>query len=260
MGKAIIINDVNFASANLGRVTLVEEWVPLESLSITPVTGVIVNSHQMVVVYNPVNTTEVGVIWRITAGQQYASIDANTGLLTVNEGVTEEDVTVEVESTVDSSIKATLDIVVSNHSVLTWYVDNTAYATQVNGYDSKFFPLMVKQVSALDNKVVNRVKFYATPSGTTSVKLAKYSFNNINAPVLVSEIGVYPIVDGENIISFPDTELSQGQIIGVKEYNGTTDRLIGIRYSTEAFGTPIDGGWAQQKFNGTIFFAIGYYG
>lgn len=261
MGKAIIITDVSFANAGLGKVTLVEK-TPLESIAIVPVADVIEGEYQLQVAYTPATTSERGVEWVIVTGEEYASI-SQSGLLTVHEGAVNNEVVVRARSLVNSSIYADATIVVNYPvpKVLTWYIDNTDAVGQANAYDSQYFPLMCKMTGELDNKVVNRMKFYAQVDVESEAGIAVYKFDNSSKPTLVQDLGKYPIVTGENIVELPDVTLGVGEILGVSSL--TTQNNMsqnGFKYKVQAAGTSIDGGWASSKFNGTFFVGIGYYG
>ena len=112
MGKAIIISDVNFSSANLGKVTLSGN-IPLVALAIDTLDYFIGTSIQMDLIHFPINTTERNVSWSITSGNQFATIDSSTGRLTVSSSANEGVVTVMVSSVDNPAIKATKDITVS---------------------------------------------------------------------------------------------------------------------------------------------------
>ena len=104
-GIAIIVPGADYSHEGLGRVTLLEDTV-LESLSITGVSEITGRVVQMVVAYVPALTSDRDVVWSITSGGQYASINSSTGELTILSGANSSAVTVHVESTNDSSIYA----------------------------------------------------------------------------------------------------------------------------------------------------------
>lgn len=104
-GIAIIVPGADYSHEGLGRVTLLEDTV-LESLSITGVSEITGRVVQMVVAYVPALTSDRDVVWSITSGSQYASINSSTGELTILSGANSSAVTVHVESTNDSSIYA----------------------------------------------------------------------------------------------------------------------------------------------------------
>lgn len=116
MGKAIIISDVNFSSANLGKVTLSGN-IPLVALAIDTSDYFRGTSIQMDLIRYPINTTEREVSWSITSGNQFATIDSSTGLLTINPSANEGVVTVMVSSVDNPAIKATKNITVSYNNV-----------------------------------------------------------------------------------------------------------------------------------------------
>ena len=112
MGLAVIIQGADFSSENIGQVTFLKE---------VDVTGITINANssytgvsaQLSATYEPFNTNQKGVTWAIISGGSYASIHANTGLLTILEGANASQVTVKATSTFNPSITATKTIVVT---------------------------------------------------------------------------------------------------------------------------------------------------
>lgn len=62
---------------------------------------------QYTAVYNPNDTEQTGVTWSITSGARYATINENTGVLTIEEGALESNVTIRATSVVNEDIYAT---------------------------------------------------------------------------------------------------------------------------------------------------------
>lgn len=110
MGIAIVIGGCNFAEKNLGKVTFLED----ESLSAINIVGkdnIEGKTVTYTVSYIPVNSSQRGVTWSITAGSDYASIDSATGILTIKSTTTTaQSVTIRATSTVNASIFATKTI------------------------------------------------------------------------------------------------------------------------------------------------------
>ena len=117
MGLAIIVPDVDFSSANLGKVTLKEQDKPLRSISISGPSSVegSASAETFSVNYNPPVTSQKGVAWSIVSGSQYASID-NNGNLSILRGASNSPVTIKATSTVNGSITAVKDISVTYKS------------------------------------------------------------------------------------------------------------------------------------------------
>lgn len=108
-GIAYIINVANWASNNVGRVTFLED-VAVTGISIVGSPTMTDNSGvQYSINYTPSNTSQRGVIWSITSGAEYATIDSN-GLLTPKSGVTDANVTIQVTSIYNQSISATKSV------------------------------------------------------------------------------------------------------------------------------------------------------
>ena len=114
MGVAIIVPDVSFQSANLGRVTIIDtsDLVGISIVGKVNVTGTN-NAETYTIDYTPSTTTHVGVIWSIVSGGQYATIDSATGVLSILQGANNASVTIRAISTYDSSIYADKTIAVT---------------------------------------------------------------------------------------------------------------------------------------------------
>lgn len=111
-GIAFVLSGCDFSAKNLGKVTFLED-ANLAGISITGIDTVSGTSSQYSVGYTPLNTSQRGVTWSITSGGTYATIDANTGLLTVLSGANASVVTIKATSTVDNSIAAIKSITVT---------------------------------------------------------------------------------------------------------------------------------------------------
>lgn len=123
MGIAIIVPDISFADANLGKVNIsgsgeVPEvpGVPVQELRIVAEDSYTGTNAQLSVSYIPTNTTQRGVDWSIVSGSNYASINHNTGKLTILEGASNSNITVRVVSLFNSEISATKSLFVSYKS------------------------------------------------------------------------------------------------------------------------------------------------
>lgn len=105
MGLALIVPDISFAGSNIGQVTPVSPSTnPLTALAITGADSIIAPTltGQYAVSYTPVNTSQRGVTWSLTAGGTIASIDSN-GLVTITGNGS---ITIRATSTANSSIYA----------------------------------------------------------------------------------------------------------------------------------------------------------
>ena len=118
MGLAILIPGADFSSLNLGRVTLPEEIIEVTEITIIGDneinnTG---NASSYSVSYTPNNATQTGVTWSITNGGAYATINTNTGVVTVLEGATGNTVTIKATSVVNNNIYGIKNITVTKYS------------------------------------------------------------------------------------------------------------------------------------------------
>lgn len=114
MGLAIIVPDVDFSDANLGRVSILDPSA-LYGVTIignSQVTGGS-NAATYDVTYSPSSTEHTGVTWSIVSGGSYATIDASTGVLSVLSGANNSQVVIRATSTYDNTIYADKTIAVT---------------------------------------------------------------------------------------------------------------------------------------------------
>jgi hypothetical protein len=111
MGIAVIIPNVNYQDANLGKVTL-QQGVPLRSMTIVG-PDEITEPTPFSVNFFPANTSQRGVVWSIVSGGTYASINAETGELTPIVGAVANDVVIRATSSADNTIYAEKTVSVS---------------------------------------------------------------------------------------------------------------------------------------------------
>ena len=126
-GIAIIIQNADFSAKNLGTVSFIED-VPVIGLAINCESSYSATSFSPTITYSPVNTNQIDVIWSITSGSQYASINENTGKVTINEGVTNQSITIQAVSAYDNQIVATKQV------TITYYVNvDVLTSISING-------------------------------------------------------------------------------------------------------------------------------
>jgi len=111
MGIAVIIPNVSFQDANLGKVTL-QDGVPVRSITIIGEDSITEPSYYQVN-YFPANTSQRGIVWSIVSGGTYASINAETGELSPLVGAFSNSVVIRATSTADSNIYAEKTVTVS---------------------------------------------------------------------------------------------------------------------------------------------------
>lgn len=112
MGIAIIAKGAGFGSNNIGVITHSSN-VPLVSIAIVGPSTISGTKADYSVTYDPANTSQRGVLWSITAGGTYATINENTGKLTVLPGASFASVTIKAESRYNDSIVVTKTITVT---------------------------------------------------------------------------------------------------------------------------------------------------
>lgn len=116
MGLAIIVPGADFSLKNLGQVTLADtgpEEVPIQALTINGPTSVYnkQNGATYTVTYTPENTTQKGVIWSISGGNDLAAIDQNGNLTITGTG----NITIKAMSSRDNNITATLKVAIKQY-------------------------------------------------------------------------------------------------------------------------------------------------
>ena len=151
MGIAILLTDTNFSDANLGQVTL-SNPIAVQSISLNNnISSFIGPSFKLAVDFAPVNTTERGVVWSITSGGSYATIDSSTGDVTVGQNANGNTITIQVTSTSNGTLIATHDVVVTYNenevSLISWIKTGGANYVQTNvapnssySYEARFSP------------------------------------------------------------------------------------------------------------------------
>lgn len=105
-GIAIIIRGADFSNNNVGQVTFLED-VDVTGIVIENLSSYTGKKFTLTVSYLPINTNQRGCTWAITNGNQYASINASTGELTISNGANSSLITVKATSVYDSSVTAT---------------------------------------------------------------------------------------------------------------------------------------------------------
>lgn len=111
-GIAFILTGCDFSAKNLGKVTFLED-ANLTGLTISGEDTVNGLTSTYSVGYLPANTSQRGVTWSVVTGGAYATIDTNTGVLTVLSGANASAVTIKATSTIDNTIIATKSITVT---------------------------------------------------------------------------------------------------------------------------------------------------
>ena len=157
MGIAVIIPNVNYQDANLGKVTL-QQGVPLRSMTIVG-PDEITEPTLFNVNFFPANTSQRGVAWSIVSGSSYASINAETGELTPIVGAAVNDVVVRATSTADNTIYAEKSIVVSFGMA---YIERTGLVSDGTAYITTDY--LVKR----NSKIIYEYKIDAYPTLSTS--------------------------------------------------------------------------------------------
>lgn len=110
MGVAIIIPNIRFGN-EYGKVTLTGD-TRLKSLEILAENSYTAPSVQLRVRFNPLDTTHRGIIWSVTEGGEYATIDQD-GLLAIDSSASNAEVTVKAASSDNLGLYTTKTITVT---------------------------------------------------------------------------------------------------------------------------------------------------
>lgn len=130
MGVAVIIPSVDFSTNNLGKVTI-QQNVDVTGLTINCNSSYTGTTFTPTVAYIPIATNQQGVTWSLSAGSDYASIDATTGVVTIKSGANANNITIVATSSYNNTIVASKTVAV------TYYVDvNVLTAIAISGSSS----------------------------------------------------------------------------------------------------------------------------
>ena len=227
MGLAIIFPNVDFRSANLGKVTLTED-VELQSLSIVGESTVVGTEAMYSVNYTPENTNQRGVVWSIVSGGEYSSIDSSTGKLTVRSGAQSSVVVIKATSAKNSAIYAEKSISVSYPKDESEYDYDGILDTNGGAYITDYIP-----------EIGDTIEYYfRTPSSIANAVIAMgsrdsvYSDNNSvmidlrekssNYKMVCKAFGVKveiyeAVADTDYLFVFNDKEVSVNGVIIPRE-------------------------------------------
>lgn len=159
MGIAVIIPNVNYGDANLGKVTL-QQGVPLRSMTIVG-PDEITEPTPFTVNFFPANTSQRGIVWSIVSGATYASINAETGELTPIVGAIVNDVVIRATSTADNTIYAEKTVSVSYGMV---YLERRGLVGDGDAI------VATNYIPKRNTRIVFDFKMNAYPEATTTTK------------------------------------------------------------------------------------------
>lgn len=105
-GIAVIVPNADFSKKNYGAVNILSD-LSIKKLSISG-DSVLQGEHfTFDIIFSPSFTNQTDVRWSILEGSEYASINPDTGELTINETANQSSVTIKVESLSNPNIYAT---------------------------------------------------------------------------------------------------------------------------------------------------------
>lgn len=153
MGIALIVPDISFADANLGKVTL-SGLVPITGIAIVGPDSAVGASDaaEFVPSFTPINTTQRGVQWSVVSGSTYASINNSTGALTILPGASGASVTIRVTSSANNTIFAekTISVTYSGGGFIPledltarFYLNDSYFVTDITPQTGDWFKVKV---------------------------------------------------------------------------------------------------------------------
>lgn len=235
-GIAIKITGADFSASGLGRVTLKGSSVPVTGISISGPTS-ITNTGQYAAVLTPSNTTQTAVVWSITSGSNYATIDQN-GLVTAKAGASNSAVTIKCTSAANSSISATKTIHVTHQIAVTGIAISGPDTVSGTGqYSAALTPSNTTQTdvvwsitsgstyASIDQNGLVTAKAGASNSSVT-IKCASADNSEVFATKTISVTNVVPLT--AIAISGPDTVTDSGQFSAELTPRDTTQ--TGVRW------------------------------
>lgn len=115
MGKAFVVPGADYSARNLGKVTP-SGSVPIEEITIIGPSAVN-STGKFDAKISPVFSTQRGLVWSITSGSQYATID-QSGAIIVAPGTESQSITIKCTSSSNSDIYATKTVSVSAATIV----------------------------------------------------------------------------------------------------------------------------------------------
>lgn len=198
MGIAIILKDSDFSSLNLGKVELGKKVDILRSITIVAEDNYSGTTAQLHCAFEPLNTTYNSVKWSIVEGGDYASIDADSGLLVIKTGANNNNMKVRATSTQSSSIIAEKTIAVTRLvSKVYSYEDAPIQPVSIDkSYFEKDFTVFLKTIGKPDNQYNNATFFglYVNSSGFNGIEFSADSSNNSNNKLSMSSWGERKVI------------------------------------------------------------------
>lgn len=207
MGIAIVLPNANFTGTGLGRVT------PLQDIELTGISVVAESSYsasqvQLRAIFTPANATHKELVWSIVSGGEYATVNAATGLLSIDEDADSDTVIVRATSAYDSSIYGEAIITVT-------YVETPIPPTALS--ISAGFPNL--------NKIQMSVDF--TPSYCNEREVT-WAITEGGAYATINASGLITILEGadNNTITVTATSTADSSVVGTAQVFVTHEDII----------------------------------
>lgn len=249
MGIAIIAKGADFSNKNIGVITPSSN-VPLVSIAIVGPATVTGTEADFSVTYDPSNTSQRGVLWSITAGGTYATINENTGKLTVLPGASAASITIKATSRYNDNVVATKSVTVTyelvyNLQQLAGFNDfskkRSIYSAWPTGWA---YPLMYAETQYIGGTVTAALStsekgscpyFFKIPVPAGAV--------SVNLPVMKSSSGFgYGFCDGNEVLvsTYLNTTIDTGTYQDIPVPSGAVYMIVPLSqtiYSSEVYNS-----------------------
>lgn len=249
MGIAIIAKGADFSNKNIGVITPSSN-VPLVSIAIVGPATVTGTEADFSVTYEPSNTSQRGVLWSITSGESYATINEQTGKLTVLPGASAASVTIKAESRYNDNVVATKSVTVTYELVydlqqLIGFNDFSKKRSKYSVFPTGWaYPLMYAGqqyvggtvTAALDTSEAGTCPYFfkiPVPAGSVSV----------NLPVMKSSSGFgYGFCDGGEVLvgTYLNTTIDSGTYQDIPVPSGAVYMIVPLPlsiYNSEGYNS-----------------------
>lgn len=235
MGIAIIAKGADFSSNNIGVITPSSN-VPLVSIAIVGPATVTGTEADFSVTYEPSNTSQRDVYWSITSGGSYATINEQTGKLTVLPGASSASVTIKAESRYNDNVVATKSVTVTyelvyNLQQLAGFNDfskkRSIYSAWPTGWA---YPLMHAETQYIGGTVTDALSTNANGSCPYFFKIPVPAGSvSVNLPVIKSSSGYgYGFCDDSEVLvsTYLNTTIDTGTYQDIPVPSGATYLIV----------------------------------
>lgn len=186
MGHAFIVPGADYRANNLGAVTPTGN-IPIQGIAVVGSASVYVTA-KYTAAFVPTFTTQRSVVWSITSGSEYASIDQN-GVLTGVPEIENKSVTIRCTSSYDNTIYGEKTVVVTTADLVyyDWLSSDGTDFVITSGLHEKY---NVKAVAKCKHSGTNTYVFECMyQENSTVARMAAYNNSSSKVSALVGAAG-----------------------------------------------------------------------